>query len=1243
MSRIFHLVCLLVVGVSLVCWLPLNVRSADALPAEDSYALIDDYWRLDDSGGGRLVYASSDLGQGYPQGTYGYGVGESGGAPSKANGTTSAGGLDWGDEIDRRYVRPIGQTRCVWDLEEPCAQAVVFPVNDGGWLENLCSVWGSNDFELSDPEGATWTKATLVEVYAKGWSGLGESEFALCSDDYVTVWGWPSAGGGGFRFVAVAPAGASGAPSDAEIDAVKGVRSPCGLWDTGVVEKGRTISHSSIAWGADNSTHVAFGGEQLVYAHRAAGGETWHAEEVDSGGAGAYCSLAIDPVGRPAISYYDAARLDLKYAYRDAGGNWVKETVDSLGDVGQYTSLAFSRGLPCISYYDATNNDLKCARWNGSAWYLEAVDGIGWVGQHTSLGCDNAGRPYISYYDATNEDLKIARWDDLTARWEMGVVDAAGDVGRCSSLGFDGDWNPAISYHDATLGDLKYAAWSGSGWEIATVDGGAWVGEHSSLAFDGASRPRISYFDAVSRDVKFAWWDGACWTAAVVDRSARVIHGTSLDLNGSGAAVMAYCDAAGDALRVAGGAGGDWNVEVVAAYPWAGRYSSLAFDASNRAAVSYYDPRQGDLNLARWMDDRWEVETVDSNADTGRYTCLAFDGSGYPTIAYYEVSRGNLEYARWDGTAWLLEVVDEGGDVGSYASLAFDSAGRAAVAYYDATGGDLKFARRAGNSLWTVDVVDGAGTSPDGAGDVGAFASLAFDASGNPGIAFYDATEGDLKYAHLAGGAWQTEVVQSAGDVGAYCSLAADAAGRPAISYYDATNGDLKFARWSGTEWQLETVDSGGPTGLYTSLAFDGAGSPAISYQDASRGALRLARWDGGEWDLATIDDSQAAGRWTSLAFDACGSPAVSYDAATNGDQMYASPGNPAPDRPVNLTPVPEDTGVDLAATLECEVFRDACGDQHRASQWLVTTDNCETSCTIIYDSGADGANLLTIQVPAGLLQPGATYFWCVRHRDCRGAWSEYSVKTPFTTASPPQRPANAAPADGAAGVSLTPTLQASAFSDIEMGDSHLASEWQVTSLAGDYSAPVFQQIGQRSGLTSMAVRQGALANRTAYFWRVRYQDNHGTWSDYSAETGFATNSAPERPTNEQPPGGTGGVGVTPTLESSAFLDVDRAEGHQASQWRVTKTAGDYVSPVLDTGAATLDLTRLTVADGALKYDTTYYWQVRHQDSQGSWSAWSTETEFATGPRPAMPAALVLAVAAVAVMAMVAVTVPMLL
>jgi len=79
---------------------------------------------------------------------------------------------------------------------------------------------------------------------------------------------------------------------------------------------------------------------------------------------------------------------------------------------------------------------------------------------------------------------------------------------------------------------------------------------------------------------------------------------------------------------------------------------------------------------------------------------------------------------------------------------------------------------------------------------VGAYTSLALDASDRPHISYYydDATNADLKYAWYDGSAWHLETADSAGNVGADTSLALDASDRPHISYYDATNADLKYA-----------------------------------------------------------------------------------------------------------------------------------------------------------------------------------------------------------------------------------------------------------------------------------------------------------------------------------------------------------------------------------------------------------------------------------------------------------------
>jgi hypothetical protein len=210
-----------------------------------------------------------------------------------------------------------------------------------------------------------------------------------------------------------------------------------------------------------------------------------------------------------------------------------------------------------------------------------------------------------------------------------------------------------------------------------------------------------------------------------------------------------------------------------------------------------------------------------------------------------------------------------------------------------------------------------------------------------------------------------------------------------------------------------------------------------------------------------------------------------------------------------------------------------------------------------------------------------------------------------------PSQPSSVLPANAATGVGLTPTLQASAFSDPDSGDTHAASQWQITTMAGNYSSPVFDSGTDAAHLTSITT--STLSYSTTYYWHLRYQDNHGAWSDWSAETSFITaapNQPPNQPSNVSPASGATGVSVTPTLQSSAFSDPDAGDSHAASQWQITTTAGNYSSPVFESNTDASHLTGITTS--SLNYSTTYYWHVRYQDSHGAWSNWSTETAFTT-------------------------------
>jgi len=116
-----------------------------------------------------------------------------------------------------------------------------------------------------------------------------------------------------------------------------------------------------------------------------------------------------------------------------------------------------------------------------------------------------------------------------------------------------------------------------------------------------------------------------------------------------------------------------------------------------------------------------------------------------------------------------------------------------------------------------------------------------------------------------------------------------------------------------------------------------------------------------------------------------------------------------------------------------------------------------------------------------------------------------YTVGSQEVSNTAPDTPTNSSPSNGATGVSLTPTLQASAFSDPD-GDGHAASQWQVTTTSGDYSSPVFDSGEDATNLTSITLST-ALSSGTTYYWHVRYKDDNAlpAWSDYSSETSFTT------------------------------------------------------------------------------------------------------------------------------------------
>jgi len=216
----------------------------------------------------------------------------------------------------------------------------------------------------------------------------------------------------------------------------------------------------------------------------------------------------------------------------------------------------------------------------------------------------------------------------------------------------------------------------------------------------------------------------------------------------------------------------------------------------------------------------------------------------------------------------------------------------------------------------------------DTPGSVGQYTSVAIDpSSGKTYISYYDATKEALRMAVNVGSGgncgpnndWYCQYVDSLGNVGMYSSIAVNPlTGGIGIAYYDATNGKLKYAYCASTpacsSWSRYTVDKGifpvSFAGLYTSLKFAPNGRPIIAYYfDNPSGvdALKMAYhmfegeqgncgYDGAvvnqEWQCDTIQTGEGVGQYASLALDGTGHVHIAYYDAANGDLWYATSRN---------------------------------------------------------------------------------------------------------------------------------------------------------------------------------------------------------------------------------------------------------------------------------------------------------------------------------------------------------------
>lgn len=103
--------------------------------------------------------------------------------------------------------------------------------------------------------------------------------------------------------------------------------------------------------------------------------------------------------------------------------------------------------------------------------------------------------------------------------------------------------------------------------------------------------------------------------------------------------------------------------------------------------------------------------------------------------------------------------------------------------------------------------------------------SMAFDASGQTHIVYYEFNSGDLKY--VTDGTLFKEQVKLFGDVAPYCAMAFDAQGNRHCCYVQTETYDLYYANDVSGHWIRRQVEGGENIEAVTlDMAIDSKGSP---------------------------------------------------------------------------------------------------------------------------------------------------------------------------------------------------------------------------------------------------------------------------------------------------------------------------------------------------------------------------------------------------------------------------------
>ena len=304
-----------------------------------------------------------------------------------------------------------------------------------------------------------------------------------------------------------------------------------------------------------------------------------------------------------------------------------------------------------------------------------------------------------------------------------------------------------------------------------------------------------------------------------------------------------------------------------------------------------------------------------------------------------------------------------------------------------------------------------------------------------------------------------------------------------------------------------------------------------------------------------------------------------------------------------------------------------------------VNTNNTFTG-TIMWDSGktaispiTNGSRSTDISYSGTTLTlNGSTYYWRIKFWDNNGGESNWSATAQFTLIANinPNSPSSLyteALSNPTEVTDTTPEFSA-IFTDTNSSDTGIYYRIEVNTnntftgtIMWDSGKTAISPITNGSRSTDISYSGTALTlNGSTYYWRMKFWDNNGGESNWSATAQFTMSAPPTAPSNPQIDGMTNPTQIPSTLPKFSALHYD-ANGDSAIyfQIQVNSNSSFTGTTMWDTNKVSMSSTpsgqyipEVTYAGTALTGESniTYYWRVRLWDTDDNVSNWSTTATF---------------------------------